>query len=212
MNNIRRFNFGCVYRNIILNQRRFPIINRAKHSRFVSHNSAHRHIAIRQFSSSKQILNNNNNNNNNNNTDTNNVDRVNKKIPDAPAGKPPQEPHNDDDAEEEWQQYIDSATNKPFYQHLESGRTQWEQPKWYYPAGKGIDEHVGLTMLRSDRMSANPYKKPSRAYKLLNVVLLGGCLLYIAYNELTRVRGDEQQKRQAMIAENKKKRDSIETF
>jgi hypothetical protein len=41
---------------------------------------------------------------------------------------------------------------------------------------------------------------------------LGGCLLYIAYNELTRVRGDEQQKRQAMIAENKKKRDSIETF
>merc|ERR1711907_92565 len=81
----------------------------------------------------------------------------------------------------EWQQYLDRASGRHYYVNLETAERRWERPEWFYPAGQGIDENPMMVALRSDRLSANPYRPVPTWLKVLNAGLLTGLLSYFVY-------------------------------
>eukprot|EP01098_Paradermamoeba_levis_P005992 TRINITY_DN2504_c0_g1_i1.p1 TRINITY_DN2504_c0_g1~~TRINITY_DN2504_c0_g1_i1.p1 ORF type:complete len:211 (-),score=47.88 TRINITY_DN2504_c0_g1_i1:699-1286(-) len=103
--------------------------------------------------------------------------------PPSPKNQQPNDPNEPENREDdEWQQYRDPDQPKEFiYYNLRTAKFTKDKPKWYYPAGAGIDESPLLTYIRSDRLSANPYKKPSKWLVWLNVIVLVGSVTILAY-------------------------------
>ena len=134
------------------------------------------------------------------------------------------EPTRETEPVEEWQQYIDPQvrctrerlvgersasltqhrwqSKQPYYVNLETGEAKWEQPKWFYRKGEGIDEHPALTMLRSDRLSANPHRKVPGWLKALNAALLVSLCSYFVYLYFTLE--EPERKRKVAVKQRKK--------
>ena len=90
------------------------------------------------------------------------------------SGEDPEEVVGD-----EWQEYIDEKTNQRFYVNLRTQYKTWNKPKWYLPA-ESI-ESPAITLLRSDRLDPNPYRKPSRRLILINAVVAVICIVGLGY-------------------------------
>jgi hypothetical protein len=83
----------------------------------------------------------------------------------------------------EWQEYKCKETGDYYYINLVTKeRCEADnRPQWYMPAGSGADEHIGVTLLRTDRWNRNPHEKPSNTLKMVNVAVLLVCLGGLGY-------------------------------